>query len=96
MFQISDNGIGISDDQVNQLFRPFFQANPSPSRRYGGTGLGLAISYHLCKLMQGDIQVQSELGKGTCFTIYLPLMMPETAVLAKNFGSSGIYGVDSP
>ena len=84
MFQISDNGIGMSGDQVNQLFRPFFQANPSPSRRYGGTGLGLAISYHLCKLMQGDIQVQSELGEGTCFTIYLPLVMPETAILAND------------
>jgi signal transduction histidine kinase len=82
MFEITDNGIGMSEEQVKQLFRPFFQADLSPTRRYGGTGLGLAISYHLCKLMQGHIQVQSKLGEGTCFRIFLPLVTPDVVVAA--------------
>jgi signal transduction histidine kinase len=80
LFEIIDNGIGMSEIQVKQLFRPFFQADLSPTRRYGGTGLGLAISYHLCKLMHGDIQVKSELGKGTCFKIFLPRVTPDVIV----------------
>ncbi len=82
MFQVTDNGIGMSEPQVKQLFRPFFQADLSPTRRYGGTGLGLAISYHLCKLMHGNIQVQSKLGEGTCFKVFLPLVTPNEALAA--------------
>ncbi len=77
-FTIVDSGIGIAQEHVEQLFRPFFQADYSTSRRYGGTGLGLAISYHLCKLMQGDISVQSSPNSGSCFTITLPVSVQET------------------
>ena len=78
MFQITDSGIGMSQTQIEQLFRPFFQADVSTTRRFGGTGLGLAISYHLCKLMQGDIKAQSQPGQGSCFTITLPQVVPQT------------------
>jgi len=67
--QVKDNGIGISPDQHERLFRSFEQAEKETSRRYGGTGLGLAISKHIAQLMNGDIQVDSELGKGSCFTV---------------------------
>ncbi|MAU00543.1 MAG: hypothetical protein CL608_25650 [Anaerolineaceae bacterium] len=79
LFTIKDSGIGMTQLQVEQLFRPFFQADVSTTRRYGGTGLGLAISYHLCKLMQGDITVQSQPNKGSIFTVCLPIVIGETA-----------------
>jgi len=77
LFTIQDSGIGMSPEQVSQLFQPFFQADVSTTRRYGGTGLGVAISHHLCKLMQGNITVQSQLGKGSSFAIWLPTVVQE-------------------
>ena len=77
MFTVKDSGIGMSQLQVEQLFRPFFQADVSTTRRYGGTGLGLAISYYLCKLMQGNITVQSQPDNGSSFTICLPTNVQE-------------------
>ena len=69
--RVRDSGIGISDEQRARLFRPFTQADPSMARRYGGTGLGLSISRQLCQMMGGDLDVESQAGKGTvfCFTI---------------------------
>ena len=70
---VIDTGIGIAADQIDHLFEKFTVADDSSTSKYGGTGLGLALSQKLCKLMAGVISVESELGKGSRFTIRLPL-----------------------
>ncbi|MDB5328409.1 MAG: domain S-box-containing protein, partial [Phycisphaerales bacterium] len=71
-FTVTDSGIGMTPDQLAKLFQPFTQADASTTRKYGGTGLGLAISKRFCEMMGGDIQVTSEAGSGTTFTVRLP------------------------
>ncbi len=72
VFRVRDTGIGMSPDQVARLFRPFSQADASTTRKYGGTGLGLTITRRFCQMMGGDVEVDSEWGRGTTFTITLP------------------------
>ena len=72
---VEDTGIGISAANLEKLFTDFNQADASTASKYGGTGLGLALSRRLCQLMQGDIEVLSEVGKGSTFTIRVPAFL---------------------
>jgi PAS domain S-box-containing protein len=74
-FRVADTGIGISPEQMENLFQPFSQADANIAREYGGTGLGLAISRSFCRKMGGDISVESELGKGAAFTARIPAVV---------------------
>jgi signal transduction histidine kinase len=70
--RVSDTGIGIRPEDLGKLFQPFSQVDNSATRKYGGTGLGLAISKKFCQMMGGDIAVESEPGKGSCFSLRVP------------------------
>ncbi len=72
VFVVSDTGIGMSPEYLASVFEPFTQADESTTRRYGGTGLGLALSREFCNLMGGTIEVDSEEGNGSVFTVRVP------------------------
>jgi signal transduction histidine kinase/ligand-binding sensor domain-containing protein/CheY-like chemotaxis protein len=70
-FEVADSGIGMDAMTLSRLFTNFTQADSSTTRKYGGTGLGLVIAKRLINMMGGDIQVQSELGEGSCFSFFI-------------------------
>ena len=93
---VVDTGVGISKEQQSVLFSKFTQANAKIASKFGGTGLGLSLSRNLCQLMGGDITVESELHKGSCFTIRLPASAQDiefsTGESPDQAGASGAHG----
>ncbi|MEN9669619.1 MAG: hypothetical protein RLZZ386_1526, partial [Planctomycetota bacterium] len=90
---VTDNGIGISNSDMERLFRPFTQLDSKLSRQYAGTGLGLSLVLRLAELHGGSVEVKSELGKGSCFTVSLPWSeskshFPQAAPAHKNLDIS--------
>ena len=76
-FAVADTGIGMTQEQIAKLFQPFQQADASTARNYGGTGLGLAISQHFCRMLGGDIRVESEPKRGSTFAMRVPAIAPD-------------------
>jgi signal transduction histidine kinase/AmiR/NasT family two-component response regulator len=72
-FEVKDGGIGMSPHEVSRLFKPFVQADVSTTRKFGGTGLGLYISKQLADMLGGTIHVTSEPGRGSCFSVTVPV-----------------------
>ena len=76
-FEITDTGVGISNKYMKDMFDKFTQADSSTTRKYGGSGLGLSISKQLSELLNGSITVTSEVNKGSCFSLTLPIIYIE-------------------
>lgn len=92
-FIISDTGIGIKTEQMKNLFKEFSQADNSTTRKYGGTGLGLVLTKKFCEMMGGEINVESEYGKGTKFSVIIPkeILGKQAKAPQKNYDKLSIY-----
>lgn len=103
VFSVKDSGIGMTEEQMGRLFQAFTQADTSTTRNYGGTGLGLTITKHFAEMLGGSVQVTSESGKGSTFTIELPdggkgdrKEKKETAVVAQAAPAQAIAAAVTP
>jgi CheY-like chemotaxis protein/signal transduction histidine kinase/CHASE3 domain sensor protein len=94
-FAVQDSGIGIPREQQEIIFEAFRQADGSTHRKYGGTGLGLSISRDLARLLGGDVLVQSEVGKGSIFTLRMPMQYVGPAVVERS-AQTGSVPVPAP
>ena len=93
-FIIHDTGIGIKTEQMKNLFKEFSQADNSTTRKYGGTGLGLVLCKKFCEMMGGEINVESEYGKGSKFSVIIPKAIlggKQAKALQKNYDNLSIY-----
>ncbi|MAX26454.1 MAG: hypothetical protein CMJ19_18325 [Phycisphaeraceae bacterium] len=94
-FDVRDTGIGMTPRQVEQIFKPFTQADETTTRRFGGTGLGLAISQKLANLLGGDLTVSSEEGHGSCFTFCIASDQISRENMINHSGSMGKILIES-
>ena len=92
--QVKDSGIGMTDEQMGRLFNAFEQADNAISRQFGGTGLGLAISKGIINMMGGDISLESEIGKGSCFTFNIWMEIAQESFAEDEDKSGGVTEYD--
>jgi len=97
---VTDSGIGISEEALVRVFEEFQQADTSTTRQYGGTGLGLTISRNLARLLGGDLTARSELGKGSTFTLTIPMQYgrtpaPSSDAKSDSVQTTGSYATDN-
>jgi signal transduction histidine kinase len=95
IFEIRDTGIGIEAADVERIWEPFWQVENVNSRRAGGTGLGLAVTRQLARLLGGDVDVESEPGRGSTFRVTLPLVADPDAVAPASGGAAPDAAHDS-